>query len=108
MMIQLLILESSAPVLLFLLCVRCTCGAARSGLGFFICAHDDPWILRLSFSVYGAGTSDEGAFMAVIPAVGCVGHCTYTRIDSLFYYRAKGFRLQAGMSAVAFYRTAKI
>ena len=55
-----------------------------------------------------AGTSNEGAFMAVIPAVGCVGHCTYTRIDSLFYYRAKGFRLQAGMSAVAFYRTAKI
>ena len=52
--------------------------------------------------------SDEGAFRAVIPAVGCVGHCTYTRIDSLFYYRAKGFRLQAGMSAVAFYRTAEI
>ena len=105
MMIQLLIL---AGVLLLYFFFYYACGAARSGLGFFICAHDNPWILRLSFSVYGAGTSDEGAFMAVIPAVGCVGHCTYTRIDSLFYYRAKGFRLQAGMSAVAFYRTAEI
>ena len=99
-MIQLLIL---AGVLLLYFFFYYAFGALAVWL-----AHDDPWILRLSFSVYGAGTSDEGAFMAVIPAVGCVGHCTYTRIDSLFYYRAKGFRLQAGMSAVAFYRTAKI